>query len=66
MDNIDCSHGHEVLEDCEFNGWGVHNCQHNADIGVICLNGISSINVTWILLQYVPVSSALCIYIKNN
>ncbi len=39
MDNVDCSHGHEVLEDCDFNGWGVHNCRHDADIGVICLKG---------------------------
>ncbi len=39
MDNVDCSRGHEILEDCDFNGWGVHNCQHDADIGVICLKG---------------------------
>ncbi len=44
MDNVDCSHGHEVLEDCTFNGWGVHNCKHDADIGVVCLNGMSIVN----------------------
>lgn len=40
MDNVDCSHGYEVLEDCDFNGWGDHNCRHDADIGVICLKGM--------------------------
>ena len=39
MDNVDCVRGVDVLEDCDFNGWGVHNCGHNADIGVICLQG---------------------------
>ena len=40
MDNVDCAHGNELLEDCTTNGWGVHNCRHDADIGVICLGGI--------------------------
>ena len=36
MDNVDCGAGDEVLDDCDFNGWGVHNCDHFDDIGVMC------------------------------
>ena len=36
MDNVQCSAGDEVLDDCDFNGWGVHNCDHSDDIGVVC------------------------------
>ena len=40
MDNVDCPRGVDVLDECDFNGWGVHNCGHDADIGLICLQGI--------------------------
>ena len=36
MDDVDCSLQHEVLEQCRFRGWGVHNCGHSEDVGVIC------------------------------
>ena len=36
MDNLDCGAGDEVLDDCDFNGWGIHNCFHSDDIGVVC------------------------------
>ena len=39
MDDVDCSVGHEVLDQCSFRGWGVHNCQHNDDVGVMCMPG---------------------------
>ena len=39
MDNVDCSVQHEVLEQCRFRGWGVHNCRHREDVGVICRPG---------------------------
>ena len=51
MDNVRCIHGEEVLDDCSFNGWGVHNCQHNDDIGVICIPGASPAHVLYILCQ---------------
>ena len=36
LDNVDCSSGDEVLEDCDSNDWGVHNCDHFDDVGVVC------------------------------
>ena len=39
MDDVDCSFQHEVLDQCRFRGWGVHNCRHSDDVGVICRPG---------------------------
>ena len=36
MDDVDCSYGDEVFEDCEFNDWGTNDCTHFDDVGVIC------------------------------
>ena len=36
LDNVDCSSGDEVLEDCDFNDWGINNCDHFDDVGVVC------------------------------
>lgn len=36
MDNVVCS-GHEHrIWNCNFNGWGTHNCEHTNDAGVEC------------------------------
>ncbi len=39
MDDVRCSRGEEVLDECPFRGWGVHNCQHDDDVGVVCVPG---------------------------
>ena len=39
LDNVRCSSFDEVLEDCTFNRWGVHNCDHDDDVGVVCYPG---------------------------
>ena len=36
LDNVNCGVGDEVLEDCSHNPWGVHNCGHSEDVGVVC------------------------------
>lgn len=36
---MDCSRSHSVLTQCDFNGWGVHNCDHSEDVGVVCWPG---------------------------
>ena len=36
LDDVGCS-GEEIsLIDCYHRGWGIHNCDHSMDVGVVC------------------------------
>ena len=39
LDNLNCPSSAEIIEDCSHPGWGVHNCGHRDDAGVICQPG---------------------------
>ncbi|XP_051974551.1 scavenger receptor cysteine-rich type 1 protein M130-like [Xyrauchen texanus] len=41
MDNVRCSGSESTLKDCGSSGWGVHNCDHRYDAGVICSETIN-------------------------
>ncbi|KAG2434006.1 hypothetical protein HYH02_012466 [Chlamydomonas schloesseri] len=36
MDDVNCPASASRLEDCNFPGWGRHNCGHSEDVGVYC------------------------------
>uniref|UniRef100_A0A8C2B3C1 SRCR domain-containing protein n=1 Tax=Cyprinus carpio TaxID=7962 RepID=A0A8C2B3C1_CYPCA len=36
MNQVACSGSESTLKDCGSRGWGVHNCDHRYDAGVIC------------------------------
>ena len=36
LDDVGCTAGDEVIEDCYSRGWGVSNCYHYSDVGVVC------------------------------
>lgn len=39
MDNLFCRGNELSLDNCTFNGWGVHSCTHAEDAGLICVPG---------------------------
>ena len=46
LDNVECTGEEERLSNCEHGGWGVHNCGHSEDAGIVC-NG-----KLFLVLQY--------------
>ncbi|XP_026202795.1 deleted in malignant brain tumors 1 protein-like isoform X2 [Anabas testudineus] len=36
LDDVDCSGNERSLTECQHNGFGIHNCRHSKDAGVIC------------------------------
>ncbi|KAJ1488529.1 hypothetical protein T484DRAFT_1783016 [Baffinella frigidus] len=48
MDNMNCNGGENSITECNFNGWGNHNCGHGEDVGICCNGGMVTLpGETW-------------------
>ena len=36
MDDLHCTGKETKVQDCKFNEWGNHNCNHSEDVRVVC------------------------------
>ena len=36
LDNVKCIRNETLITQCSHGGWGLHNCGHHQDVGVVC------------------------------
>ena len=39
LDDVRCTGAENSIAECDFPGWGIHNCGHHEDAGVMCIDG---------------------------
>nr|XP_055046927.1 deleted in malignant brain tumors 1 protein-like [Misgurnus anguillicaudatus] len=68
LDDVTCTGTESTLKSCRSNTWGVHNCVHGEDAGVICQNNFTYINESksWIdALKYCQTHHQTLAHILN-
>ncbi|XP_011881077.1 PREDICTED: uncharacterized protein LOC105569323 isoform X2 [Vollenhovia emeryi] len=42
VDQLKCRGNESTLRECDFNGWGVHNCQPEEAVGIVCKTAVNT------------------------
>ncbi|GAB1869312.1 Neurotrypsin [Camponotus japonicus] len=42
VDQLKCRGNETTLRECDFNGWGIHNCQPEEAVGVVCKTAVNT------------------------
>ena len=53
IDNVQCVGNESSIGQCQFRGWGIHNCSHQEDVGVRCAPGKSHVSSNSYIHVYV-------------
>ena len=51
LDNINCAGSEDSIVNCQHNGWGSHNCNHNEDASVVCSSKSITQGKSWIMFM---------------
>ena len=51
LDDINCAGSEDSIVNCQHNGWGSHNCNHNEDASVVCSSKSITQGKSWIMFM---------------